>query len=89
MLCNTYILCQLLCHDVSAASTSCLHPGALLGELLKPGDKLVVAYGGRGGTGVVAPSRAAKQARRTAQERRAMVGDLACHDDHAEGCWEI
>jgi GTPase involved in cell partitioning and DNA repair len=32
----------------------------LIGELLKPGDKVTVAKGGLGGVGVVAPSREQK-----------------------------
>ena len=32
----------------------------MIGELLQPGDSLVVARGGRGGLGVVAPSREQK-----------------------------
>ncbi|KAJ9525634.1 hypothetical protein QJQ45_003344 [Haematococcus lacustris] len=47
--------------------------GALLGELLRPGDKLLVAKGGRGGQGVVAPSRKQKVVRRQAETQRAMA----------------
>jgi GTPase involved in cell partitioning and DNA repair len=45
--------------------------GAVVGELLNPGDRLVVARGGRGGAGVVAPSREAKQRDTRRELRRA------------------
>lgn len=45
--------------------------GAVVGELLVPGDRLVVARGGRGGAGVVAPSRESKQRDARRQLRRA------------------
>jgi len=45
--------------------------GATVGELLQPGERLVVARGGRGGAGVVAPSRETKQRASQRAERRA------------------
>jgi len=43
----------------------------LLGELLQPGDSLVVARGGKGGLGVVAPSREQKIRRAAKAQKRA------------------
>ncbi|KAG2454168.1 hypothetical protein HYH02_001203 [Chlamydomonas schloesseri] len=45
--------------------------GALLGELLQPGQRLVVARGGAGGHGVMAPSREQNRARVSRAEREA------------------
>ncbi|KAG2432607.1 hypothetical protein HXX76_008947 [Chlamydomonas incerta] len=45
--------------------------GALLGELLQPGQRLVVARGGAGGHGVMAPSREQNLARVSRAEREA------------------
>jgi len=55
--------------------------GALVGELLSPGQTLVVARGGRGGTGVVAPRKGAAAAARAraaaaeAKRQRRLSGD--------------
>ncbi|KXZ50121.1 hypothetical protein GPECTOR_18g95 [Gonium pectorale] len=58
--------------------------GALLGELLQPGQRLTVARGGAGGHGVVAPSRQQRQARLSRAEREARakgVEVVAVEDD--------
>lgn len=48
--------------------------GALLGELIHPGDALLVARGGTGGIGVVAPSREQNQRRRADRDAALAVG---------------
>jgi hypothetical protein len=45
----------------------------VLGEVLQPGDRLVVAFGGKGGRGVVAPSRMQKQKEMVKEQKRAQV----------------
>lgn len=50
--------------------------GALLGELLRPGQTLVVARGGSGGAGVVAP---AKRGAARVGGRRRLVSDISFH----------
>lgn len=46
----------------------------VLGEVLQPGDRVVVAHGGTGGRGVVAPSRLQKQKELDKEYKRAQVG---------------
>mmetsp|Transcript_22537 Transcript_22537/g.62263 ORF Transcript_22537/g.62263 Transcript_22537/m.62263 type:complete len:729 (-) Transcript_22537:171-2357(-) len=47
--------------------------GLLLGDLTNPGDRLVVAYGGRGGLGLVAPSREQRLSNMNKQFRHAQA----------------
>ncbi|KAK9812731.1 hypothetical protein WJX72_002780 [[Myrmecia] bisecta] len=53
--------------------------GQLLGELINPGDSLVVAYGGRGGPGIKKPSQQTLQKQRTqrrfSEEEEGIVED--------------
>lgn len=42
--------------------------------MLQPGDRLVVATGGKGGQGVVAPSRVQKQKELAKEFKQAQVG---------------
>jgi hypothetical protein len=53
------VLCAVLCQ--------------VLGEVIQPGDRLVVAEGGKGGRGVVAPSRIQKQTELKKEYERAQV----------------
>ena len=45
----------------------------VLGEVIQPGERLVVAEGGKGGRGVVAPSRIQKQTELKKEYERAQV----------------
>jgi len=51
--------------------------------VLQPGDRVVVAHGGTGGRGVVAPSRLQKQKELDKEYQRAQVGDGVCAGGHA------
>jgi GTPase involved in cell partitioning and DNA repair len=46
----------------------------LLGEVVQPGDRILVAKGGKGGMGVVAPSRGQKQRDLQREIKAAKVG---------------
>ncbi|GIL76793.1 hypothetical protein Vretifemale_6265 [Volvox reticuliferus] len=59
--------------------------GALLGELLQPGQRLTVVTGGKGGHGVVAPSRQQRQARVTRAEREAKSKGVELVDVEDDG----
>ncbi|GLI65333.1 hypothetical protein VaNZ11_008876, partial [Volvox africanus] len=59
--------------------------GALLGELLQPGQRLTVVTGGKGGHGVVAPSRQQRQARITRAERDAKSKGVELVDVEDDG----
>jgi hypothetical protein len=55
----------------------------VLGEVIQPGERLLVAHGGKGGRGVVAPSRMQKQKDLSKDLKMAQVsprssGDCAC-----------
>lgn len=60
-------LTAVLCH----AMLRCF--AQVLGEVLQPGDRLLVAHGGKGGRGVVAPSRIQKQQELKKEYKRAQV----------------
>eukprot|EP00878_Enallax_costatus_P028247 GHUV01030493.1.p1 GENE.GHUV01030493.1~~GHUV01030493.1.p1 ORF type:complete len:138 (+),score=26.86 GHUV01030493.1:294-707(+) len=45
----------------SPQDTSCVVAAQVLGEVLQPGDRVLVAKGGKGGAGITAPSRVQKQ----------------------------
>ena len=59
----------------------------VLGEVLQPGDRLVVVQGGKGGRGVVAPSRLQKQKELAKEYKRAQVGlqGTSCQHNTAFG----
>lgn len=76
------LCCSCLCfHSIVAACDHCLPCcdmlcGVLcqvLGEVIQPGERLVVAEGGKGGRGVVAPSRIQKQTELKKEYERAQV----------------
>lgn len=50
----------------------------VLGEVLQPGERLLVAHGGKGGRGVVAPSRLQKQQELKKEYKRAQVWVCRC-----------
>jgi hypothetical protein len=50
----------------------------VLGEVIQPGERLLVAHGGKGGRGVVAPSRMQKQQDLSKDLKMAQVGWHSC-----------